>query len=225
MTAEVQDVVKANLVLVGLRLLSEQEELNAFRHAVSTDVQIAGAGLIANILSGVTEPGRILTLERDRITLELSPSRSTINRDYPLRKHLDRLAEVAWQAIDTSFGRPQPSAFGFNVELVFEQDSGEPAFGYLSRRLFDVGPLGDEGWRFVGGAGRLVFNDSGNRWTINLEPRFNDDTESRVFLGVNVHMSEQPLPDQAGLATSFEGVWDGIHEFVERLDKRQIRHG
>ena len=35
------------------------------------------------------------------IILELSRSRSTISRDYPLREDLRRL-EVAWQAIDNS---------------------------------------------------------------------------------------------------------------------------
>ena len=59
MAATIQDVVKANLVLVGLRLLGTPEEFEAFKHAVSTDVQIAGASVIANIPSGVTEPGHI----------------------------------------------------------------------------------------------------------------------------------------------------------------------
>ncbi len=221
MAVTIQDVVKANLVMVGVRLLSKPEDFEGFKRSVGTDVQIAGAGLIADIPAGITEPGHTFALNRDRITLELSRSRSTISRDYPLRDDLRRLAEVAWQAIDnSSLAGAQPQAFGFNIEMIFDQDSQAPAFGYLSSRLFNVEPLGNEGWQFVGGAGRLIFDDSGRHWTISLEPRFNDKTESRVFLSANLHVGEQPLPDEVGIRTSLEKVWDNIHEFVQRLDKR-----
>ena len=223
MAAKIQDVVKANLVVVGLRLLSTPAEFEAFKLAVNTDVQIAGTSIIANIPSGVTEPGRILTLDRDRITLELSPSRSIVSRDYPLREDLHRLSEVASRAIhNTPLAGQQPRAFGFNVELVFDQDSEMPAFGYLSRRLFDAGSLGNEGWQLVGGAGTLIFNDNGRRWTIKLEPRFNNETEARVFLTVNLHMEGQPLPNEEGIRDSFNVVWNEIHGFVERLDRREV---
>ena len=145
--------------------------------------QLAATGLIANIPSGNTEPGQTLTLNRDRIELELSRSRSSISRDYPLRGDLLRLAEVAGHAISNStleVGRLR--AIGFNIELIFDQHSGASAFEYLSRRLFAVDPLGGKDWQLMGGAGRLIFNDSGRRWTISVEPRFNDATESRVFL-------------------------------------------
>ncbi len=220
MAVTIQDVVKANLVLVGVRLLGKPQEFEGFKQAVRTDVQIVGAGLIADIPAGITEPGHTFALNRDRITLELSRSRSTISRDYPSREDLRRLAEVAWQAIDnTPLAGAQPRAFGFNIEMIFDQGSETPAFEYLSSRLFNVKPLGNEGWQFVGGAGKLIFDDSGRHWTINLEPRFNDKTESRVFLSVNLHMGEQPLPDEVGIRTTLEEVWDNIHQFVQRLDK------
>ena len=225
MAVKIQDVVRANLVLLGLRLINTPNELQAFKSAVSTDVQVAGASLVANIPTGVTEPGRVLTLNRDRITLDLSPSRAAINRDYPERRDLRRLAEVAWQAINTSSDASvQPQAFGFNIELIFDQDSGTNAFGYLSGRLFDVEHLGITGWQFVGGAGRLIFDDSGRRWTINLEPRFNDNNESRVFLGVNLHIGGQTLLDEAGIRLSLEEVWDNSRDFVRRLHEGRDRH-
>ena len=216
------EVVKANLVLVGLRLLSAPEEFEAFRRAVGTDVQMAGTGLAMNIRSGLTEPMISLALNKDRIAIELSPDRSTINRDYPLREDLRRLAEVAGQAISNtkSIAEQQPRAYGFNIELVLDQDSGVPAFEYLSKRLFDVGPLGNEGWQFVGGAGKLIFSDSGRRWTINLEPRFNDETESRIFLTVNLHEAEQDPPTADQIREFLEELWDEVHDFVQRLDKR-----
>ena len=221
MAVTTPEVVKANIVLVGIRLLSAPEEVEAFRRAIATEVQIAGAGLATNIQSGITEPQFVLTLNRDRITLELSPSRSAINRDYPLREDLPRLAEVAGQAIDnTSEDEQVLRAFGFNIELVFDQDSDAPAYGYLSRRLFAVDGLGSEGWRFIGGAGKLIFEDGGQRWTVALEPRFGDETEARVFLSVNLHKARQSLPTEHEIRDAFQEVWDEVHDFVKRLDER-----
>ena len=174
-----------------------------------------------NIQTGIAEPGRTLTLNRERITLELSASRSMINRDYPSREELRRLAEVARQAIDnTSNTDQQPRASGFNVDLIFDQKSADTAFEYLSKRLFDVGALGNEDWKFVGGVGKLIFNDRGRRWTVSLEPRLNDETESRVFLGVNLHKAGPDLPVEDEIRTSLEEVWDEVHDFVHRLDNR-----
>ena len=221
MAITIPEVVKANLVLLGLRLLSAPEELESFKQAIGTDVQLAGVGMGVNVQTGIPEPGFILTLNRDRITLDLSAARSIINRDYPSHEDLPRLAQVARQAITTtSITENQLRAFGFNIELIFDQDSGTPAFGYLSERLFDVGPLGNEGWQFVGGAGRLIFDDSGRRWTVSLEPRFNDETESRVFLTVNLHRPEQRVPTEDEIRGSLEEIWDVTHQFVQRLDER-----
>lgn len=215
------EVVKANLVLVGLRLLSAPEEFEDFRRAVGTDVQIAGAGLATNIQSGIAEPQFALALNRDRITLELSPSRSAVNRDYPSRRDLSKLAEIAGQAISsTSVEEQELRAFGFNIELVFDQEPETPAFSYLSKRLFDVDALGSEGWRFTGGSGKLIFDDGERRWTIALEPRFSDEIESRVFLSVNLHNAARKLPTECDLRKYLEDLWDETHRFIQRLDKR-----
>ena len=55
MAVTIQDVVKAYLVMVGVRLLSKPEE--GLQTIGWYDVQIAGAGLIADIPAGITEPG------------------------------------------------------------------------------------------------------------------------------------------------------------------------
>ena len=220
MAVTTPEVIKASLVLVGLHLLGTPEQIESFKRAIGTDVQLSGVGMGVNMQTGVAEPGLALALSRDRITLDLSASRSMINRDYPSREDLPRLAEVAGQAIsNTLVAEQQLRAFGFNVELIFGQQSAATAFEYLSKRLFDVGPLGNEGWQFVGGAGRLVFNDIGRRWTISLEPRFNDETESRVFLSVNLHKAEHTPPGEGEIRDSLDEIWDEVHNFIQRLDE------
>ncbi len=215
------EVVKANLVLVGFNLLSAPDEFQSFRRAIGTDVQMAGAGIATNIQSGISEPQRSLAVNKDRIALELSSSRSMISRDYPSREDLGRLAEVAWQAIaNTSLGDQRLQAFGFNVEMVFDQGAEASAFGYLSRRLFAVESLGGRGWQFVGGAGRLIFDESERRWTIQLEPRFNDENESRVFLSANLHVASRNLSKKSEIEDYLKEIWDEVHDFVQRLDER-----
>ena len=222
-TAAVEDVIKVNIVLVGYRLLSTQEEVDTFRDDIKSDVQIAGAGFTANIQSGNTEPLYNLVLNKDRIALELSSLRSTISRDYPEEKDLVRLALVASQAIRVSDLTDQsPRAFGFNIELVFNPYADLPAFDYLGARLFRE-DLGNEGWTLSGGSGKLIFADNssipGNliHWTIALEPRFNDARASRVFLSLNLHHSEERVPTQAEIEDSLKLLWDQAYKFVERL--------
>ena len=221
MAVTTPEVVKANIVLLGQRLLRVAEEIESFKRTVGTDVQLAGVGMGVNVQTGIAGPGLTLILNRDRITLDLSPSQSVINRDYPLREDLARLAEVAGKAISNTSGEEQDlRAFGFNIELVFDQDSDFPAFDYLSRRLFDVDGLGSEGWQFIGGAGKLIFGDGGRRWTFALEPRFGDETESRVFLSVNLHKARQSPPTVDEIRSSFEELWDEVYDFAQRLDEK-----
>ncbi len=221
MAVTTPEVIKANLTLVGPRLLRTPEELESFKRAIGTDVQLAGVGMGVNVQTGVPESGVTLILNRERIALDLTPGRSIINRDYPLREDLPKLANVAGQAINcTSIGEQQLRAFGFNIDLIFDQDPETPAFTYISRRLFDVDALGSQGWQFIGGSGKLIFSDGERRWTITLEPRFNDETESRIFSSVNLHRAERTIPTEDEIRSSLQRMWDEVHNFVERLDER-----
>ena len=215
------EVLKAELVLVGVGLVKTPEELTAFRSAVGSDV-VAAPSLTANIPSGITEPGSLLTLDRERISLDISPSRSIIRRGYPPLDGLARLAQVAGFAITgTDLSDQKPRAFGYNAELVYDQDSGLSAFRYLADRLFTSGSFGPEGGQFIGGAGRLIYEGNGKRWTIAIEPRFNDNETTRIFLTLNLHRGEQRLPDEEEINVSLKEAWEQAHSFAERLDARE----
>lgn len=221
MVASVQDVLKTNMVLVGVGLLNTLGELNAFTEAVGTDVVPSGAGIAFGIPTAPPESGRVLTLNRDRIALELFPSRSTIGREFPTYQDLGRLAQVAEYAISkTDLGSQELRAFGYNVELVYNQDSGNPSLRYLGDRLFTPNLPSSEGWTLVGGAGRMIFDSRGTRWMINVEPRFNDEAETRVFLSLNLHIGEQTLPKGSEIRVSLQQAWEEAHNFVAYLDQR-----
>ena len=221
MVASVQDVLKTNMVLVGVGLLNASEEVSAFTEAVGTDVVLSGAGIAFGIPAVPPESGRVLTLNRDRIALELFPSRSTIGREYPTYEELDRLAQVADYAISkTDSGSQELKAFGYNVELVYSQDSGNSSLRYLGDRLFAPNIPSSEGWVRVGGAGRMIFESNGARWMITVEPRFNDEAEARVFLSLNLHIAKQTLPEEAEIKASLQQAWKEAHNFTAYLDQR-----
>ena len=221
MPTEIQDVLKANIVLAGVSLLTEPTEQDAFISAVGTEISL-GMGIVFTGPAPATipEPGRTLSLDRDRINLNLSPSRSIIERNYPRCDDLDRLAEVAGYAFaHTDLKGKAPSAFGCNIELVYRQTSGVSANHYLAERPFTDKRIGNEGWELLGGTGRLLFEGDGALWTLALEPRANDPTQSRVFLSLNLHKSEQRLPSQDEVLISLQEIWRQAHHFVTRLDE------
>ena len=100
MPVTIQDVLKINIVLLGIGLLKEPDELKAFRESVASDVIVSGAGLAIGMPGA--ETARRVTMNRDRIELDLSPSLSVIGRDYPAYGDLDRLAEVVSYALDNT---------------------------------------------------------------------------------------------------------------------------
>ena len=220
MATTVQDVLNVNLVLVGVGLLNKPEEFNEFRDAVATDVVVAGSGLVIGIPTNTAETGRTLTLNRDRIALDISPSRSVIRRDYPLYGDLDRLAEVIGHAITkTDIKSQEPQAFGYNIELVYDQDSGIPALQYLAKRLFAANLPGNEGWELIGGTSRLLFEGGEARWSVTVDSRFNDEAATKIFLSLNMHRAETRLPRLDEVRASLQEVWTQAHNFAIQLDE------
>lgn len=226
MMATVYDIVNANLVLVGVGLLNTPEETERFGNELDADVQVE-LGIIG-MGGGMPEPSRKIILNRERIILTVSPTRTSIDKEYPSRESpLDdfaKLAKVAQCAISNtaSEGRDGLAAFGYNVEVVFNQDSGQPAIQYLGNRLFGNRSFGKEGQKLVGGTGQIILNDErGHRWTITVRPRSGDEKEQRIAVGLNLHLSEQQPPSAEEIKTSLEEVWLGAKNFMTRLDQQE----
>lgn len=223
MPVTVHEIVRANLVLVGVVLLNAPDETERFRTALDADLR-EELGLTANLAGGLPEPTRTVAMNRDRITLTLSPSRTSIDKEYPSPEDptadFARLAEVAHCAMaNTGLDPNQKATFGYNLEAVFNQDSGQPTLHYLGNRLFDAQSLGEADWSLIGGTGQIIFADSHNRqWTITTRPRSNDDRDHRAFLALNLHLTDQSLPSAEGIQTSLAEVWEKAKAFMERLN-------
>ena len=219
MAATLLDVVSANLVLVGIGLLNQPDEVARFGNALNAELRVEFSH-VPNVQAGLTELSRTLTLSRERTVLNLSSSRSMIAREYPEKADLDSLAKVVGQAIAcTEIGEQQPRAFGYNIEMVFDQDSGQPALQYIGERLFGNQTFGKAGWELAGGTGRLIFTDSASQWTIALQPRLGDSATPRVSLSLNLHKEEQRFPSESEVRVSLNEVWDEATGFMNRLDE------
>lgn len=218
MAATLHDVVSANLVLVGVGLLNDPAKVEQFRSALDSDMRIE-VGLATNVQSGAAEPSLTLTLNRERVVLTLSSARSTIAKEYPSIEDFARLAEITQQAIRFTGDANTPRAFGYNIEMVFDQDTGQPASRYIAERLFDYGHLGKNGWELSGGRGQLIFRDDDGQWTITVEPRFGDEATSRLFLSLNLHKDEQRMPLGEEIKVALEQILQESQDFLNRLDR------
>ena len=217
MSAEIRDVLTINVVLAGIDLLNTQELLESFSRSIDSEVISEGLALVAGTPSG---RGRLLTLKKDRIALSLSSERSAVTREYPTRDGLDRLAEIAGKAIEhTDNSNQTVSAYGFNIELAYDQDSGQSASAYLADRLFG-NFLRNDGWDLTGGSAMLRFsNGPGKLWIATIEPRFRDVLTERVFLILNLHREEDRFPTTEEIRVSLEETWDEAQTLVQLLDR------
>ena len=223
MAVEIQDVLKASLVMVGVELLNSREEVQRFSTAVGTDVMTGTIMFpgIPNPPPDVPAPGTTLTLNRDRIVIDVSQNRTAIEREYPAVHDLERLAEVAGYAIKKTknFENQTLRAIGYNIELVYNQTSGKPAVAYLRDRLFNPNVPRNDGWKLAGGNARLTFiDDDGRLWNISLEPRFNEQAVSRIFMSLNAHKEKPEAPNTDDIRHYLQEAWEQAHDFVSRLD-------
>ena len=223
MAIEFGDVLKADLVLVGFPLLDRPGEIEAFR-AEYKEARISGGGVNIDVQSNKAEQGQVVTLDRDRITLELFPSRAVIRREYPTDEvDLTRLAEVAYHAISiTAIRGKMLRAYGFNLDLIYDQDSGRPAYGYLADRLLSGGLQQMNEWQLSGAATRVTYFSGEDQWQIAIEPRFGDPLTNTVFLNVNLHISASQLPDLDAINDSLKQVWKWAHDFANFLDLQEV---
>lgn len=218
MAVRVEDVLQVNLILVGINLINTQEELDALRRDVGVEIVTAEASLGTELVE------RTHDLNRDRIKVRSTPERTAIAREYPEETDLGRLARVAGLAIEnTDLAGQELRALGYNVELVYEPDSEEPALKYLASHLFKTSLLRDDA-KIFGGAARLFYTKGDHTWQARLEPRLNDDATTKIFAALNLHQAEADLSSlgESSIRDSLGSLWDEIHSLIGQLEGRDM---
>ena len=221
MSVIIHDVLEANLVLVGIGLLDKPDEKAAFANQSGTEVRAtSGVALVESSSPQTPSNIEVLTLERDRVTLELCQPRTTVKMRYPSMESLPRLAEIVDLAIaNSNVDEALPRAFGYNFDLIYSPDQPTKASSYVGNRIFACGALASAGLNVVGGMGTIEFESDSNRWKVNLEPRFKDDESTKVYLSLNLHIPEARFPNSTEVTSSLKRIWIKAHNLVQAIDE------
>ena len=210
------ETIDYSLVLVGSELLKTREELIAIFENVDTEMTLS-------VDSESDNPSRELQIPKDRIKITSMASipRTKIQMDYPdSDQNLDRFAEISSLSISCSENAGQLRALGYNVSLIYSQDSAPSAQEYLSR-LFKM-PVHSQ-WDLHGGSCTLEFRESGqaeNRQVnLVLEPRGKDRTTPKVYANLNIHLEAPELPTREEIKSNISRARDAICEYIHLIDR------
>lgn len=223
MPATLHEIINFSLVILQLELLPSDDQVRRFGDVVNADVR-PGGGVSIDAATGRTQQARTLHLDRDRINFNLSPSRSSITREFPSVSNLDADAERFAQILDTTFAPLEGLDharfdFGYNAEMVFNQDHSPTALEFLGQQLLRTDRLALPNRHFLGGACRLIIADHLGQWTYNLEPRLNDLQSPRVFTNVNLHNAQRPLPRTAQIKETILHTVSSVEELMNHLTR------
>ena len=219
MTVRVRDVLLSDVIYAGVALLGDPAEVARCGAEFGSEIVQEGTFLAVPSPGVLPAQGLSLRIPRERMLIETSVVRTRFVKEYPAdvdeALSVVRLAQLA---IPTEGDFPVPSAIGFNLNLVYEQDSGESATHYLATRLFNFRRVLPEPWTLFGGFGKLIFEHDASRWTIGIEPRFQDENTPLVFLDMNVHVPVEGYPSNAETTERLRNVWARAHALIEMID-------
>ena len=197
----------ASVVIVGIELPSVDNLVEELGVISKTDVQV---------LSGGDGDPDVLILDRERIRITILESQLSVSREYPSEEDLLPLANISTATLKIL---NQPiEAIGYNVDLVFEQNSGRIAERYLGGRLFRHRELGGKEWPLWGGFGTMVFGDSQKRKSFNVAPRLEDDKTTKVLVEANYHVGDKRIPQEAEICESLAMIWRDTIGIMELID-------
>lgn len=216
MAVRVEDVLSVNVVLIGIELLKDPSEVATWSAAIGREFVFDGTFLEHSPMGPV--PGRTARLPRERIVVDTSANRSRVTKEYPTAiDDVTSVARIATQVVSCTTGQALVTSHGFNISMVYSNESGENAVHYLGRRIFVPSAFLLEGWNSIGGYGKLKFQDEVREWTVTLEPRLHSDA-SNVFLDINLHMPVPGLPTEDEMHDNLKELWMRAHALIEAID-------
>ena len=202
------ELISINFVILGVELLDSSESIDRFGRNF---YEYRWSNI--NDVSGGT--GKRVSLDRDRIHIDLTPRRSTVLQEYPGDDGIPALAEIVHQALEYT-EKPLTSAMahGFNAEFSFS--TGEvSAFNYIAAKTFSGFPEIND-WRIVGGSARITFQDrAGIVRNLSIEPRFMNEQIRRAYLNINLHIEKTGEPSKDEILAGFYQIIHDARAFIE----------
>ena len=197
----------ASVVIVGIDLPSVDKLVEELEAISKTEVQV---------LSGGDGGPDVLFLEKERLRITILESQLSVSREYPSEEDLLPLANISTATLNIL---NQPiKAIGYNVDLVFEQNSGRLAERYLGR-IFKHREFGGKEWPLWGGFGTMVFGNSRKRKSFNVAPHLMDDKTTRVLVEANYHVGDEKIPQETEIGESLALIWRDTFGIMELIDE------
>ena len=212
-------IVKAGVVLTRLELLGSSDEVEAFCETADTKTQFSGASINADIETGEQFQTRQFRLNRERVNIEVSPVRSSLQAEYPSPDGLALLATLVHAGVE-SLTLPPTSyegAAGYNIEAECELGAGISSGAYLGSRLFSDAIRSLMDGHLDRGLAHFTFSDGTTLWNFRIEPRFNDPEASAVFVSLNQHKPLTALPSLTEISSGLTSSWDRVNDLVGLL--------
>ena len=198
----------ASVVIVGIDLPAVDNLVKELAVISKTDVQVL------SVRDGDPD---VLILDRERIAITILETQLFVSREYPSEEDLLPLANISTATLN--FLNQPIEAIGYNVDLVFEQNSGRSAERYLGGRLFKHRELGGKEWPLWGGSGTMVFGNSQRRKSFNVAPRLEDNKTTRVLVEANYHVGDGIIPQETEIGESLATIWRDTIGIMELIDE------
>ena len=213
MPIEITQVTTANIVIPNFEALNNEAGIYRFLEQVD--------GFITT--SSGDDGTLTLDVTADRINVARTPEgRTTIKRDYPVEiADLKRLAEVADLVISNTNTDLDTHTFGFNVEAVCAQRSEMPTSRYLAHSFFDLDALSEQGFSdFESDTWHLAFTRHQKTWRMGVRQIDNALDTPNLFVTLNSHHENQPLPDKQSILNGLTETWNNIPQYFEQLEHK-----
>ena len=212
MAVEIKDCLFAGILVAGGSLLNSDDEVQSFGRDYDADI----------ILTAPVDPQakRQLRMDRHRIVIDVAPEGSSIKQEFP-SDDLSLLADVAAGAIRNTKSIGEIGAHGYNVALVYDQSAQAQSRSYIADRVLKDFPT-PAGLVVVGGSSDFsCHDDAGRLWNVSIEPRFNRDDTSKVFLSLNLHLLGPP--ELENISSLLHLAVTTARDFVQKLDGEEAQ--
>ena len=208
------DVLQITVVMLGPGILRDAEERRRFGQRMGTEMIIAEPSV------GLEELPIVLTMNRERVRVELAPNRASIAQEYPTWNGVEAFAVLVHNLVNCTEDWMDLEAIGYNIQLVHDLGAEALALRHLGSRLFVRDLPTPDDWTLEGGSAIIKFSEANNHlWTLTLDSRFNKIDTSKVFLDTNFHISAPVKPDAESVEALTRRVWQTSAAFVEALGK------
>ena len=226
---EMQEVLKFNLVLVGIKLLEDEAAFRKFQHAVGKEVsrqggdmtvEIAGSALpgIAGSALPIPNLSQNLRIGSEQVSIDLVLDRATFTREYPALEDIDRFVEIIVAAVQCSStsGR-SVRAFGYNLEAVVGISPPANAAQFMTDHVVAGHSLSASGYEINSATVRMSCIRNGKLWNIRIEPR--QDNPNALLIALNFHHAENRIPSKRDIVEALNEIWNQVDIVVNSFQE------